>query len=362
MITRRALLAGAGALPAAAFAPAGLRLARTKRDLWRTATGPHLRGAVFVQRRVYPQLDGPEFLGSGPIGAPVTGQALDALAEAGANLASWSGPGLFGESAPFALDPVVEDHVGRWLDSCRARGLYTTLCLRSGPGRSAFAFHPGETWYPRALYDDSLWRDGDKQAAWAEMAAETLRRFGGHPALAGVKVLDEPNGADFGADGVWPGFARRIAQACRGVNSATPLIFSPDRWGRSERAGELRAVVGPDAVIAVHDYSPWEYTHQATGAGMSFDAQSSPADLPRAPGGDIAVLEFGAVRHAAGLETYLDARIAAFEDAGANWAVFRWTSGWAPYERLEGGMDVSRHGAGLARLRRAWALNAERPS
>jgi hypothetical protein len=362
MISRRALVASACALPSGAFAPAGLRISTPKRDLWRNASGPSLRGSVFVQRRVYPDLDGPEFLGPGPVGSPVTGEALDRLADAGANLASWSGPGLFSETAPFGVDAAVEDHIGTWLDACRARGLYTTLCQRSGPGRSAFAFHPGESWYPPALYDESLWRVPEKQVAWAEMTAEMLRRFGSHAALAGIKVLDEPNGADIGADGVWPGFARRIAQACAGLDHDTPLIFSPDRWGRSERAGELRAAVGPSAVIAVHDYSPWAYTHQGVGDGVAFDASQSPADLPAPPGGDIAVLEFGAVRAAPDLAGYLDARIRAFEDAGANWAVFRWTSGWEPYERLEAGMAVSEHAEGLARLRQAWSRNRARPA
>jgi hypothetical protein len=361
MINRRAVIAAACAAPACGFAPAGLRISTTKRDLWRNGAGPSLRGSVFVQRRVYPEVDGSQFLGPGLIGSPITGEALDRLAEAGANLASWSGPGLFSETAPFALDAAVEDHIGTWLDACRARGLFTTLCLRSGPGRSAFAFHPDESWYPPALYDDSLWRDAEKQAAWAEMTAEMLRRFGHHAALAGIKVLDEPNGADIGADGVWPAFARRIAQACAGLDRDTPLIFSPDRWGRSERAAELRAMVGPNAVIAVHDYSPWAYTHQAVGDGVRFDADESPADLPVRPGGDIAVMEFGAVRAAPDLAGYLDARIKAFEDAGASWAVFRWTSGWAPYERVEDGMAVSEHPAALARLRQAWSRNRARP-
>ncbi|MGJ3230443.1 MAG: hypothetical protein ACFE0P_01440 [Oceanicaulis sp.] len=359
MTSRRAVLALGAGLGASAFAPAGLRLRSSKRDLWRNVGGPRLRGAVFVQRRVYRELDGPDFLGPGPFGQPITGPALDSLAEAGANLASWSGPGLFSETAPFALDPAVEDHVGAWLDACRARGLFTTVCLRSGPGRSAFAFHPGETWYPARLYDDSLWRDADKQAAWAEMTAETLRRFGSHPALAGVKVLDEPNGADIGTEGVWPPFARRIQSACAGLDHDTPLIFSPDRWGRAERAAELRAAIGPEPVLAVHDYSPFDYTHQAPDAGIRFDAEASPAQIEAA--GDVAVLEFGAVRAAPGLAAYLDARIDAFEAAGANWSVFRWTSGWTAYERVEGGMAVSEHRGGLDRLRRAFAQNRLRP-
>lgn len=360
MRTRRAVLAAGAGLVVGAFAPAGLRLSGDRRALWTNEGGPRLRGAVFVQRRVYPELDGPTFLGPGPIGQPVTGEALDRLAEAGANLASWSGPGLFSERAPFALDPAVEDHVAGWLDRCRTRGLYTTLCLRSGPGRSAFAFHPGEAWYPRALYDDSVWRDGEKQAAWAAMVAETLRRFGDHPALAGIKVMDEPNGADVGADGLWPSFAARIQTACNGVAAAAPLLFSPDRWGRAERAAELRTAIGSRPVIAVHDYSPFAYTHQEPGAQVRFDPAQSPAQIDAA--GDVAVMEFGAVRAAPGLADYLRRRIEAFEQAGANWSVFRWTSGWAAYEAQEGGMAVSEHREARAVLRRAWAANRVRPS
>lgn len=359
MTTRRAVLGLASGLTAGAFAPAGLRLASRKRDLWRNADGPHLRGAVFVQRRVYRALDGPQFLGPGPFGQPVTDAALDSLAAAGANLASWSGPGLFSESAPYTLDPAVEDHLGAWLDRCRARGLYTVACLRSGPGRSAFAFHPGERWYPPELYDASLWRDEEKQAAWAEMVAETLRRFASHPALAGVKVLDEPNGADIGHDGVWPGFARRIQTVCAGLEADTPLVFSPDRWGRAERAAELRAAIGPRPVIAVHDYSPWGYTHQAPGEAIAFDPARSPARIEAE--GDVAVMEFGVVRDAPGVEDYLASRILAFERAGANWAVFRWTSGWAPYEGKEGAMAISEVAAGRRVLGLGFSRNRLRP-
>ena len=97
MTTRRNLLAGGGAAFGAAFAPPELRLAsyNTSRParmaLWDNARGPHLRGAVFAQRRVYRELDGNTFLGPGPLGAPVSQAALDSLAEAGANLAVWSG-------------------------------------------------------------------------------------------------------------------------------------------------------------------------------------------------------------------------------------------------------------------------------
>jgi hypothetical protein len=364
-LNRRAALGLAAGVAVSAFAPAGLRLSTSvKRDLWRREQGAQLRGGVFVQRRVYPELDGPYFLGEGRFGPPVTDFALDQLADAGANLASWSGPGLFAEGGAFQLDAAVEDHIGGWLDRCRARGLFTTLCFRSGPGRSAFAFHPDEDWYPSARYDDSLWRSEDKQAAWVEMVTQTLARFGDHPALAGVVPMDEPNGSDLGLPDVWPQMARRLAGRVRreSLDHNTPLLWSPDRWARLEAAAPLRDAIGPDEVLALHHYEPWAYTHQAEGEGVSFNPATMHARDVEQAAGDWAALEFGAVRHAPDPHRYLRDRIDTWERLGANWAVFRWTSGWDVYERREGSMNMFEDPRLLALLRQAFAANRVRPS
>lgn len=363
-LNRRALIGAAATIACGAAAPAGLRLSASsspsKHALWSRQGGPVLRGAVFVQRRVYPELDGPDFLGAGPLGAPVTDEALRTLAQSGANLASWSGPGPFGETAPFAPDQDIVDDIARWLDRCQAHGLYTTLCFRSGPGRSAFAFHPEEDWYPSALYDASLWREADKQEAWARMCAWTLERFGAHPALAGVLAMDEPNGADLGYPEVWPQLARRTTDLARGVETGTPLLLSPDRWARLEAAPALRSAVGPDPVLVTHDYSPWRYTHPGDADPVGFQ----PRQAGPAPGrelGSAGVLEFGALAHAPDLVEYLRHRIAAYEAAGLSWAVFRWTSGWAPYEASENARALSEHPEALAVLRQWLSANTARP-
>ena len=57
--------------------------------------------------------------------------------------------------------------------------------------------------------------------------------------------------------------------------------------------------------------------------------------------GDWAVLEFGAVRHAPDVQQYLRNRIDRWEANGANWAAFRWTTGWSPYEESEASMTAS---------------------
>ena len=361
--TRRALMAAAAGAVSAAFAPRGLRISSAGRDprylLWSRDGGPRLRGAVFVQRRVYPELDGPSFLGPGPVGAPITDEALDRLAEAGANLASWSGPGPFAEQAPFHVDAAIEDHIAAWLDRCAARGLYTTLCLRSGPGRSAFAFHPGESWYPADLYDASLWFDPEKQAAWAQMADWTLHRFSTHPALAGVLAMDEPNAADFDRASVWSGMAAQIAQTHAGQAGQAPLLLSPDRWARLEAAPALRRAAGTGPVLITHDYSPWDYTHPEQPGAAFIPDQAGPA-----PGRDLGpagVLEFGAPRGAPDLSGYLEHRISAYEAAGLNWAAFRWTSGWSVYEQAEGARALSEDRVALSVLERAFAANTVRP-
>lgn len=355
----------AAGLSAGAFAPSGLRLtsrpASSRESLWRREDGPHLRGAVFVQRQVYPELDGPSFLGPGPLGSPVTDAALDSLAEAGANLASWSGPGPFSETAPFEVDPVIEDHIATWLDRCLTRGLFTTLCLRSGPGRSAFAFHPEESWYPARLYDDSLWRDEDKQAAWIRMVVWTLERFGAHPACAGVLAMEEPNGMDLGRPEVWPRMAREIVGACEGRSLGAPLLLSPDRWARLEEADALREAAGPAPVLITHDYSPWRYTHPNGAAHARFDRKSA-SQAPARRLGAVGVLEFGAPASAPDLTDYLQHRIDAYEAAGLNWAVFRWTSGWTEYEQAEGGRALSEVPGALAVLRTGFAANTVRPT
>lgn len=363
---RRAVLAGLGAnlaLPGAADALPPLRGARAKQELWDNRTGPTLRGAVFVQRRVYQDLDGAEFLGPGPIGPPITDAALDALAESGANLAAWAGPGPFGETGGFEPDAAVIEHIDQWLERCRARGLFTTLAFQSGPGRSAFAFHPDADWYPRRLYDDSVWRDEEKQAAWVDMTVWALRRFGAHPALAGVVALDEPNAADAGRPEVWPVMAARLAGAVRrhDADHDAPLMLSPDRWARASHARALRDAVGQGPILVTHDYDPWAYTHQDRRAPVRIDPSSRPPARPDPGLGPWAVLEFGAVAYAPDFAEFLEDRIARLEGAGASWAAFRWSYGWAPYEAREGDMNLPAHTGARAALRAAFARNRVRP-
>ncbi|GGE37871.1 hypothetical protein GCM10011367_10340 [Marinicauda pacifica] len=353
-------LLGAGISPALAR-PDGLRLGSSeepasRRALWSVAGGPLLRGAVFAQRRVYPDLDGRDFLGSGPVGAPITDEALSGLREAGANLAVWSGPGPFSEAAPFAPDPAIVAEIETWLARCERQGLYTVLGFRTGPGRSAFAFHPEEVWYPRQLYDDSVWREARKQAAWVEMVDWAAERFGDAPALAGILAMVEPNDDWLGLPGRWDAMAERLAEGWR--HPGVPLLLSPGGWADMAGADALRRRVGPDPVIVVHSYTPRDYTHQGQGDDVRWDGAE--LDLPRAAG-DWACLEFGAVNAAPGQDDYLASRIAQFETAGASWAAFAWGNGWPAYEARENAMALRLSPPARTVLGEAFGANRVRP-
>ena len=353
--SRRSVLAAAGI---ASLGLPGCARAQTSRlDLWNNATGPHLRGAVLAQRRVFPELDGTEFLGNGAVGVPVTDAALQALSASGANLVILSHPGTVAEWAPYLPDLAVEDHLNDLVRRCELAGLYVVIGFRTGPGRSEFTFHreSADTWFPASMINDDVWTSTEAQDGWDMMWRRTAERFRARANVAGYLLMVEPNanqaapgpdGGDLdqwdpallaehvaGTPADWPALARRLAAVVREHDTETPILINPDGFGHSRFAGLLDLNSAPGLVLAVHDYSPRAYTHQARGAGIEFapgEAEFMPPDAARWMMG-----EFGAARWAPQAAHYLRRRIASLERAGAGWAVFRWNSGWRVYEDRE---------------------------
>ena len=138
-MTRGFLVAALMFLGALAGATGGV----DKYALWAGNTA--LRGANVYQRRVYPELDGPHFLGPGPIGPPYTQDDFERLAAWGANLVVISHPGLFTEEPPYRLDFAVQENLDRLLEMAARAGLFAVISFRTGPGRSEFWAFFGET-------------------------------------------------------------------------------------------------------------------------------------------------------------------------------------------------------------------------
>lgn len=397
--TRRGALAGTlgsvvAGLAACANPPAA-PLAPGAHPLWPMNGTPVLRGAVIAQRRRRKEVDGETFGGGGAALPLYRRSDFDALAQAGANLVVMSFPELWTVGAPWKRDAAMADLLGRQLDDARAAGLYVVLALRSGPGRSDFIFHRESAgdWFPERLIEDSIWRERDAQAAWADMCVDAARLVEERSEIAGLNIMvePEPNVGGLNRDGRrlgawepdqylaqvsdvsdWSRMAGEIARGVRAEAPALPILISPPAFGRTD----FLTVMGPapvDGVVwCVHDYEPRAFTHHpevsaglipyGEGGTNTFEHR---IDAVRRDDAPIFLGEFGASRWASDIDAYYAARIATCEARGIGWAAFRWPTQDRAYEVADSMFNVMLAGRddapAIETLRRAWARNAQRP-
>lgn len=392
--TRRGAIVAGFSLAACSNPPAAQPVA-IDHPLWPRSGPPVLRGAVIAQRRRRMEVDGATFGGGGPALPAYARADFNALAAAGANLVVMSFPELWTVGPPWRRDQQMADGLGRQLDDARAAGLYVVLALRSGPGRSDFIFHRDSagSWFPERLIVDSIWREREAQAAWADMCVDAARLLKGRPEIAGLNIMVEPEpnvggldvrGGRLGAwtpqDYVaqvsetsdWRRIAGDIARKVRAAASDIPILISPPAFARTD----FLSVMGPapvsNTVWCVHDYEPRDFTHQARDAAglIAFSEGGEetfahridtaiPTDAP------VFLGEFGVSRWASRGDEYYIARIAACEARGMAWAAFRWPTHDAAYEAADDMFNVllaGRDAAATDTLRSAWARNTRRPA
>jgi len=379
-------------------------------DLWQD--GPHLRGANIYQRRVYPELDGPTFMGPGPVGPPYTLSDLQSLSAQGANLVNISHPGLFTETPPYELDTSIQSNLDQLLDWALEADLFVVIAFRTGPGRSEFTFLLEDLgdWFDSTYLNDSVWEDAEAQAGWAAMWRYTAERYHGHPALAGYDLMVEPNVNEVlfdewdqdiyeelvaGTTADWNGFYPQIAAAIREVDPDTPILVEPSGYGAVDWLPLLEPVPVERLVIAAHQYAPYIYTNQSpydstlaypgffdtdwddeTDSFDSdwFDTMLLPMDSFKEEYGlPMAVNEYGAQRWTPGAAQFLDAEISEFEERGLNHAVWLWEVSYEEYAREvtefqirlgpdPDAVDEITTSEILGVLQKYWANNTIRPS
>jgi hypothetical protein len=239
-----------------------------KWGLW--VDGPHLRGANIYQRRVYPELDGPEFMGSGPVGPPYTQEDFDRLAALGANYVNISHPGLFTETPPHTLDQDIQDNLDKLLGMIAQADMFAVVSFRTGPGRSEFTFFWDDDWFDPSYINDSMWQDRAAQDGWVEMWRCTAERYRHNPIVVGYDLMVEPNSNEVGSHALdapldvwdpdefyaeyggtlydWNQLHPRVTAAIREVDPDTPILvggmgYSGIAWlPYLEPIGDLRTV------------------------------------------------------------------------------------------------------------------------
>jgi hypothetical protein len=339
-----------------------------KWDLW--VGGTHLRGANIYQRRVYPELDGSDFMGPDPVGPPYKQEDFDQLAALGANYVNISHPGLFAETPPYTLDQGIQANLDNILTMIAEAGMFAVISFRTGPGRSEFTFHLEDVgdWFDESYLDDSVWQDQAAQDAWVEMWRYTAERYRNNSIVVGYDLMVEPNSnevwldiwepeefyANYGGTLYdWNQLYPQITTAIRDVDQDTPIIIGGMSYSAVEWLPYIEPTGDPRTVYTVHQYAPFQYTHQWwdspdctypgicdtdwDGIDEQFDRDwlenllfivdtfTAIHDVP------VAVNEFGVVRWEPGAAEFMDDQMDLFEQRGMNHALWLWETSWEPY-------------------------------
>ncbi len=381
----------------------------SKWALW--VEGPHLRGANIYQRHVYPELDGPTFMGPGPLGPPFNQADFERMAEMGANYVNISHAGLFSETPPYTLDEDAQSNLDHLLEMIEGADLFAVISFRSGPGRSEFTFFWGEhgDWFTKDYYNDTVWKDEAAQQAWAEMWRYTAERYKDSPVVVGYDLMVEPNSNEVwfdewdqeafyaqhgGSSYDWNPLAQRISQAIRQVDTDTPILIGGMGYSGIEWLPYVQVTGDPRTVYTFHQYRPTEYAFQEAGEtsytypgmfDLDWDGRVDAFDrdwlegllaisdeFAGQHGFPLAVNEFGLRRWAPGAADFLRDSMELFEARGLNYALWEWSSSWPEWTvKIDGmnylhGPDPDNHAPvenELARVVRSfWGRNVYRPS
>lgn len=287
-----------------------------KWDLWRVATC--LRGANIWQARVTPD-DG---MGPGPVGPPYLPNDLPELASWGANYVNISHPGVFNEdpesNPKYHFDQPVFDNLDRLITRCDQAGMFAVVAFRTGPGR------------PEEIFDGNnlspLWNSPEARDAWVSMWRETATRLKNRKNVIGYDLMVEPETKDHR---MWNEMAGRIIGAIRSVDTRTPILVEAADWSTVDSLPCAGRFDDSKIVYAVHQYEPFNYTHQDQNANKPYPGGleslyqriSGFKDNRRAV---IAVNEFGVMRWSPGAVQFLERHIDLIERIGAGHALWLW--------------------------------------
>ncbi|OQX88650.1 hypothetical protein B6D60_01640 [candidate division KSB1 bacterium 4484_87] len=381
-------------------------------DKWTLWTGgTKLRGANIYQRRVYPELDGPTFLGSGKVGPPYSQQDINNLAAMGANYVNVSHPGLFTEQPPYVLDPDIQQNLDDLLDKIYQADMFAVICFRTGPGRSEFTFFWGEDgdWFDSSYYNDQVWQSQTAQDAWAQMWAYAAGRYKNHPAVVGYDLMVEPNANEVWFDlwdqdqfyqqyaGTlydWNQLFPRITNAIRQVDSETPVLVGGMGYSSVDWLPYIVPSADNRTIYTVHQYAPHVYTHQEPPLDKTYpgffdtDWNGTKENFNQAwlqnlfatiddfcvqTDREVAINEFGAMRWEPGVADFMDDEMDLMEQRGMNYALWVWETSWQEYARevddfnFRHGPDPNHHSDVASSdfinaIKNHWAKNTVRPS
>ena len=336
----------------------------SKWEMWSEAT--MLRGANIYQRKVYPELDGYEFMGSGSVGPPYTQADFNSLSGMGANYVNISHPGIYTENPPYKLDSEIFEHLEHLVEMVGQADMFAVISFRTGPGRSEFTFFWGEDddWFDNSYYNDEVWISSDAQNAWIKMWRQTASRFKDNHYVVGYDLMVEPNSNEVWLDiwdqgefydrysntlYDWNQLFPRIIQAIREMDTEMPILIGGMGYSAVDWLPYVVPVSDSKTLYTVHQYAPVVFTHQDPGGifcypgcfDADWDGLNDIVDKSWLSGlfdlisefksshdRIVACNEYGVMRWVCGAAQFMEDQMVFFEDHNMNYALWVWEPSW----------------------------------
>jgi aryl-phospho-beta-D-glucosidase BglC (GH1 family) len=258
-----------------------------------------------------------------------TVEDLRVLRSWGANLAEIPVSNVYAPTPPYAFQPENLAALDRAVAAAEQANLYVALTCREGPGRPDFN------------RSHEIWQDAAAQEAYAKMWHQVAAHYRGRTSIVGYDLMCEPHPDDFAGKplGDWNVLARKITQAIRKVDFATPILINSIGWGYPRTFSTLEPTGDSRTVYVVRCYDPHYYTHQKAEEKVRYPGFRVPGreqlawdkktvEAMLAPVRSfqqkhhvpIFVGEFGCARYAPGVQEWMRDQIELYEAYGWSWA------------------------------------------
>lgn len=330
--------------------------ASSKWALW--TNGTCLRGA-----NIWQLINDPSFnntVGNSSVVPPFKQADFDALAAMGANVVNISGPGLYSDKPPYALDTAVQANLDNLLDMIEKANMFAVIIARSGPGRNEQDIAEDSEGPGGPAPNHLIWNNKHgEQDAYIAMWKYTANRYKNNPIVVGYDLMCEPHPneqtpepaytpQDFYSSPYanttydWNLLANKITAAIRQVDADTPILLGGMGWYAPQWMSSLTST-NSKIVYLFHQYEPSEgYTTQPVPHKNSYGTTSGTytrKDLLdifnivssfRASKGGVPVVndEFGIERWNPGADQFLNDEMEIMENSGMNYMIHQWESSY----------------------------------
>ncbi len=190
-------------------------------------------------------------LGNGDWGLPMRSDFVEKISTAGFNTVRipvrWSNHANTDSEAH--IDEAFAKRIDETVDAFLARGLYVVLNMHHYRQMTDGRVDSGE-----AIVDDAL-----VQVRFFKLWQQIAQRYQNRSSHLLFELYNEPQGK---IEKEWNAMASRALRIVRQSNPQRIVIIGPVRWNNADALAQLRLPPDPYLIVTVHNYDPFNFTHQ----------------------------------------------------------------------------------------------------